>query len=118
MTIKPENPTHTVPVVTEMVEYQQQTEPPIQQQSSMPIQTQQLISIIQPQHSVPIISSEQSLSSCGLPCYEILEHIIDLYFYNCSTISPIIDAKGFKYSVKNKTCNLFLLYVLLAVGSR
>ncbi|KAI8076223.1 fungal-specific transcription factor domain-containing protein [Thamnidium elegans] len=134
MTTKPESPTHIVPVVTELVEFQQTTSP--MQQSSMTIQTQQPMSIIQPQqnmpiiqpqqnmptiqpqHNVPILLSEQSVSSCGLPCDEILEHIIDLYFYNCATISPIIDAKGFKYSVKNKTCNLFLLYALLAVGSR
>lgn len=53
-----------------------------------------------------------------LPSDDIIEHLTNLFFRNCATISPIIDVAGFKKSIRNRTCNQFLLYTIMAVAAR
>lgn len=69
----------------------------------------------QEQTTTPVVSISHTNE---LPSFEILEKLIDAYFNNCATTSPILDINELKYSVKTKTCNMFLLYALIAVGIR
>lgn len=53
-----------------------------------------------------------------LPSDDIMEHLTNLFFRNCATISPVIDVVGFKKSIRDRTCNQFLLYTIMAVAAR
>lgn len=52
------------------------------------------------------------------PSTDVIQHLVDTYFQHCAMIAPIIDVEGFKSSVRNNTCNMFLLYSIMAVAAR
>ncbi|KAI9478215.1 MAG: fungal-specific transcription factor domain-containing protein [Benjaminiella poitrasii] len=52
------------------------------------------------------------------PPDDTIEHLLEIYIKHCEVISPIIDFDGLRDSVKNKTCNSFLLYSILSVAAR
>ena len=49
---------------------------------------------------------------------ETVEHLLDLFFFHLIVVSPIADIQGFRASVRNKNCNAFLLYSMLAAAAR
>lgn len=71
------------------------------------------------QQQLPKISSQiEAHSTDALPSTDVIQHLVDTYFQKCVATVPIIDVEGFKSSVRNNTCNLFLLYSIMAVAAR
>lgn len=52
------------------------------------------------------------------PSQDVVEHLLDLFFKHCATVSPIADIYGFRKNVRNKTCSLFTLYCFMAAAAR
>lgn len=100
--------------------------PPILSSGGIPTNTPQLGYQVIPQRIMPTCYTPTTPQlppltkdmTSDLPSDDILEHLVDLFFKHCATISPIFDVKGFKKSVLNKTCNQFLLLCVMAVAAR
>lgn len=58
------------------------------------------------------------LLSDTTPSMDVIQHLVDTYFQHCTMIAPIIDIEGFKSSVRNNTCSMFLLYSIMSVAAR
>lgn len=53
-----------------------------------------------------------------LPDSDVVEHLVEIFFQNFTATIPIVDIEGFRSSVRNNTCNMFLLYSIMAVAAR
>lgn len=99
--------------------------PPILSSGGIPTNTPQLGYQVIPQRAMPTCYTPTTQlppmttnMASDLPSDDIVDHLVDLFFKHCATISPIFDIAGFKKSVLNKTCNQFLLLCVMAVAAR
>lgn len=74
---------------------------------------------VAPEQQLPkIFPQPTSFSADALPSTDVIQHLVDTFFQNCVTAVPIIDVEGFKSSIRNNTCSMFLLYSVMAVAAR